>query len=40
MERSPWALKPFINPNQGVFSFRVNPWQMLILNYRRSRIRL
>ena len=31
MEHSPWALKPFTNPNQDVSSFRVNPWQILLL---------
>ena len=25
MERSPWALKSFINPNPDVFLFRVFP---------------
>ena len=42
MERSPWALKSFINPNPDVFLFRVSasvfsvffrviPWLMLLL---------
>ena len=31
MDRSPWALNPFTNPNQDVFSFRVNPWLLLML---------
>ena len=31
MERSPWALKLFINPNQEVFWFRVFPWLILLL---------
>jgi hypothetical protein len=44
MKRSPWALKSIINPNQDVFSFRVSasvfsvsfrvrPWQMLLLGF-------
>ena len=31
MERSPWALKSFTNPNQDVFCFRVIPWLILLL---------
>jgi hypothetical protein len=47
MERSPWALKSFINPNPDVFLFRVSafvfsvyfsviPWLMLLLTFLNS----